>query len=177
MLNSKMNKQEYKKIRIKKNKILKPKIRKKVSLFARTCNKAQIWINEMQKELKRLEGDAIYHLLKAVLQSLRDQMSIHEAAHFSAQLPLILRGSFFEGWNPYVTQQGAQSKDDFVASVKERLGPIGITTSELEPSILVALNVIKKHISAGEIKDLVAVVDPSLKTFIESDRTNSNYSH
>ena len=84
--------------------ILNQKIAKNVTVFARTTHKSQLWINEMQKELKWLNGDSLYHLLRAVLQSLRDQMNVHEAAHFSAQLPLILRGAFYEGWNPHAQQ-------------------------------------------------------------------------
>lgn len=152
----------------KKNneKIASQKITKNVTAFARTTHKSQLWINEMQKELKWLNGDSLYHLLRAVLQSLRDQMSVHEAAHFSAQLPLILRGAFYEGWNPRAERLTGVSKDDFIAAVKGRLSQAGMPRFELEDGVLTALNVIKKHISAGEMDDLVSQVEPSLKTFI-----------
>ena len=143
------------------------KIAKNVTVFARTTHKSQLWINEMQQELKWLNGDSLYHLLRAVLQSLRDQMNVHEAAHFSAQLPLILRGAFFEGWNPHVEQLSGLSKDDFLEAVKGRLSHAGLPKFELESGVLTTLNVIKKHISAGEMNDLISVVDPSLKTFIK----------
>lgn len=143
------------------------KIAKNVTVFARTTHKSQLWINEMQKELKWMNGDSLYHLLRAVLQSLRDQMSVHEAAHFSAQLPLILRGAFYEGWNPHAEQLSGVSKDDFLGAVKARLSQPGLPKFELEDGVLIALNVIKKHISAGEMDDLVSQVEPSLKTFIK----------
>lgn len=143
------------------------KIAKNVTVFARTTHKSQIWINEMQEELKWLNGDSLYHLLKAVLQSLRDQMNVHEAAHFSAQLPLILRGAFFEGWNPHTQQLSGVTKEDFLEAVKGRLSHAGLPQFELEAGVLTTLNVIKKHISAGEMDDLVSQVEPSLKTFIK----------
>ena len=153
----------------KKQNEIKPsqKIARNVTVFARTTHKSQLWINEMQKELKWLNGDSLYHLLRAVLQSLRDQMSVHEAAHFSAQLPLILRGAFYEGWNPHTEQLRGVTKDDFIAAVKGRLGQAGMPKFELEDGVLTALNVIKNHISAGEMEDLVSQVEPSLKTFIK----------
>ena len=160
----------------KNNNIPSQKIARNVTVFARTTHKSQLWINEMQKELKWLNGDSLYHLLRAVLHSLRDQMSVHEAAHFAAQLPLLLRGTFYEGWNPRAEQLRGVSKDDFLEAVKKRLNPVGETKFELETGVLTALNVIKKHISAGEMDDLVAVVEPSLKTFINRKPTHSEVS-
>lgn len=148
-------------------KIKPPKVTKNVTVFNRTAHKSQAWIKEMQKDLKWMSGDSIYHLLKAVLQSLRDQMSVHEAAHFAAQLPLLLRGTFFEGWNPHLAQLTGYTKDEFLEAVKSKLSPIGAPNFELESGVLIALNVIKKHISAGEMEDLIGVVNPTLKTFIE----------
>lgn len=144
-----------------------PKIAKNVTVFASTTHKSQLWINEMQKELKWLNGDSLYHLLRAVLQSLRDQMSVHEAAHFSAQLPLILRGTFYDGWNPHAEPLSGVTKDDFLEAVKGRLSHTGMPKFELEDGVLTTLNIIKKHISVGEMDDLVSQVEPSLKTFIK----------
>lgn len=146
------------------------KLSKRVSVFARTAHKSQEWIREMQKELKWISGDSTYHLLRAVLQSLRDQMSINEAAHFSAQLPILLRGTFFEGWNPQISELSGSTKDEFLQNVKHRMGPLGTQKFELESGVLVALNVIKKHISAGEMKDFTGMINPSLKNFIEKNR-------
>lgn len=145
------------------------KVSKRVSVFARTAHKSQEWIREMQKELKWVSGDNAYHLLRAVLQSLRDQMSIHEAAHFAAQLPILLRGTFYEGWNPQISELCGDTKDEFLKSVKTKMGPLGTPKFELESGVLVALNVIKKHISAGEMKDLTGMVEPSLRSFIEKN--------
>ena len=124
-----------------------------------------------------MAGDSLYHLLRAVLQSLRDQMSVHEAAHFSAQLPLILRGAFFEGWNPHVQQLKGVTKEDFLQIVKGRLSHAGLPKFELEEGVLTTLNVIKNHISSGEMNDLVSVVEPSLKTFIKRNSTQSQVEH
>ena len=153
-------------------------ISKNVSVFARTSHKSQEWISEMQRELKWLSGDSNYQLLRAVLQSLRDQMNVHETAHFAAQLPLLLRGSFYEGWNPQIAQISGRTKEDFLEAVKNKLSPGGIPPKfELEDGVLVALNVIKKHVSAGEMKDIVGAVNPSLKEFIERKTSQPEASH
>lgn len=151
-----------------KNK-LSNKIPKHVTVFARTTHKSQIWIKEVQREMKWMSGDNVYHLLRAVLQSLRDQLSAHEAAHFAAQLPLLLRGTFYEGWNPKSKLSPSISKINFLELVKEKLNPMGVQNFELEKGVLITLTVIKRHISVGEMKDLTSLLNPDLKNFIESN--------
>ena len=41
-----------------------------------------------------------YRILRTWLHCLRDRLSVEVAAHFDAQLPELLRGVFFGGWNP-----------------------------------------------------------------------------
>lgn len=152
---------------IVKQKTKTVKISKKVSVFARTLNKSQEWIKEMHHELKWMTGDSLYHLLRAVLHSLREQLTINEAAHFSAQLPLLLRGTFYEGWDPQSNLRNAANRDDFLQIVKNKMSPVGIPNFDLEQGVSTALSVIKKHISSGEMEDLVGMLNPSLKNFIQ----------
>lgn len=39
-----------------------------------------------------------YHALRGVLFTLRDRLTVEEAAHFASQLPLLIRGIFYEGY-------------------------------------------------------------------------------
>lgn len=41
-----------------------------------------------------------YGALRSVLQALRDRLPAVEAAHLAAQLPMLVRGFYYEGWNP-----------------------------------------------------------------------------
>lgn len=44
-----------------------------------------------------------YSALRSVLHALRDRLPTSEALHFSAQLPLLVKGIYFDGWDPGIT--------------------------------------------------------------------------
>src|SRR3954468_20250061 len=46
------------------------------------------------------EPEDAWRLLKGYLQTLRDELTLDEAAQLAAQLPLVLRGAFYEGFDP-----------------------------------------------------------------------------
>ena len=64
-------------------------------------------IEKTNKILKEIEADMgwegrrgqSYSALRTVLHALRDRLPLEEAVHFSAQLPLLIKGVYFDGWN------------------------------------------------------------------------------
>lgn len=144
-----------------------------VSVFERSLLKSKVWVTEMHAELNWLSNDNIYHLLRAVFHTLRDQLSIDEAAHFSAQLPLILRGTFYECWNPKKNQAKGLKKEEFLEAVKNNLNQNGWLNFELETGVAVVLKVIMNHVSPGEINDIIQSSKPSLKIFFEDIRDSN----
>lgn len=64
-----------------------------------TMQKTHEWIARMA-ELAHMEKNEAYKCLRAVLQTLRDRLPLEEAVHFGAQLPIVLRGVYYDGWQP-----------------------------------------------------------------------------
>jgi uncharacterized protein (DUF2267 family) len=70
-----------------------------LDVFDQTLQKTNIWLKEIMDDLGP-DRQRAYHALRAVLHTLRDRLTVEEAAHLSAQLPLLVRGIYFEGWHP-----------------------------------------------------------------------------
>lgn len=123
-----------------------------LKVFDSTIQATNIWLDDLMKELGWSDRHRAYFALRSVLHTLRDRLPLEEAAQFSAQLPLLVRGVFFEGWNPTGKPVKERTKDEFVAHVSEDF----ILDVEARPEQIIrgVFQVIARHVSAGEIGDV-----------------------
>ncbi len=131
-----------------------------ISTFDRSLQKTQEWIKDMQDELKTGSADDALHYLRAVLHALRDLLMVDEAVQLSAQLPILLKGIYFDAWDPSKNPVVMRTKDDFFQQVMADLA--GRTDSDIESVVRAAFRVLKRKISSGEIEDVKAVMSRHL---------------
>jgi len=60
----------------------------------------QQWLKELRDNGDLDDEAAALSALRAVLHQLRDRLTPEEAVDLAAQLPLIVRGIYFEAWRP-----------------------------------------------------------------------------
>ena len=70
----------------------------------RTVQKTYEWLGALCDKLGIDNRAEAYRSLRAFLHLLRNRVTVDEAANFAAQLPLLLRGVFYEEWVPAKTQ-------------------------------------------------------------------------
>jgi uncharacterized protein (DUF2267 family) len=135
-----------------------------MNLFAKMNQQATIWVKDMMTALATTDEHKALHALRAGLQSLRDRLSTDQAAQLSAQLPLIIRGMFFEGWNPSITPMRIRHRGELLALVRERYAPREDVPAE---DILRSLfRVLDRHIAPGEIGHLMVTLPEDLIAII-----------
>lgn len=111
------------------------------------------WINELRERLDWSSRRDALRLLRVTLTQIRDHISPAEAAQLSAQLPLLLRGMFFEGWSAH-TPDRDRSAEDFVAKIEDQVG--GVQDWRGPEDIVAVFRVLDARISRGEIADVKA---------------------
>lgn len=127
--------------------------------FSHAAQQAQQWVNELARDLCWSEPSAC-RLLKSVLHTVRDWLSQAEMADLSAQLPVLIRGIYFEGWNPSVPACG-RKKRDFVLSVRDRFGHDDDV--DFEAAINAVFKLLDRHISHGGIVQVGNSMKKSLR--------------
>ncbi len=110
------------------------------------------WLNLLQEDLGWPDRGRAYLLLRETLHAVRDFLTVDEAADLSAQLPLLIRGIFFEGWVPIKTPAKPRSVDDFLDRVMHAFRD----DPPIEPDVAVAavFSLLRRQISPGEYRQV-----------------------
>lgn len=133
-------------------------------IIERSVEKAHQWLKETAEELGSEDRQYAYRSLRAVLHALRDRLPVDEAAELAAQLPTLIRGIYYEDWRPSATPVPIHDVAAFLA----RVAAEGRMSGETQSSAAVAAvaKVLRRHVSEGEMEDVLAVLPGRLKTLI-----------
>jgi uncharacterized protein (DUF2267 family) len=122
-----------------------------MSVFDKTLQKSHLWLNDVVEELGTGDAHLAWSVLRAGLHALRDRLPISEAADFAAQLPLLIRGLFFEGWHPAHKPDRIRSAEEFLDGVRERLEPHDIDAARAFEAVM---RVVARHVTQGELEQV-----------------------
>ena len=123
-----------------------------ISAFQSTMQTTTDWLNELAGELGRDDPQQAYRVLRGVLMALRDRLTVDEATDFGAQLPMLIRGFCYEGWNPNKNPTGERDRQSFRNHVADNLVPA--VDGDPEEATRAVFRVVQKHITAGEVQDV-----------------------
>ena len=99
-------------------------------------------------------------LAVAVLHQLRDRLTLEEAIDFGAQLPLIVRGIYHEGWRPSKTPEKLRSRHEFLEGVSAKLA---LHSVGAEPATRDVFSLLAQAIDSGEIGDVINQLPAGIK--------------
>ncbi|MFI5334917.1 MAG: DUF2267 domain-containing protein [Chlamydiales bacterium] len=83
-------------------------------IFDKTLQKTERWLNEIAELMGWRDKQKSYETLRAVLHALRDRLTVESAAKFAAQIPMLVRGIYYEGWVPQETPSSLRIKKSFL---------------------------------------------------------------
>ena len=137
--------------------------RKKTShdVFDTTMQKTQVWMNDVMSELDWENNPRkAYMALRTVLHALRDRLTIEEAVQLGAQLPMLIRGFYYEGWTLHGKPHKERHKEDFLYHIKKAFkGDVTVNPNQVCRAVF---RVLAKHTSKGEIEDVKHVLPKAL---------------
>jgi uncharacterized protein (DUF2267 family) len=128
--------------------------------FDTTLQKTAVWLNEIMAELGSKDRHLAYLALRATLHALRDRLTVEEAVHLGAQLPMLVRGFYYEGWRPS-GKPAKVKKAGFLVAIRDCFGP-GVPPDP-ERVARAVFKVLAHRVTAGEIKDVKHLLPKSLR--------------
>lgn len=126
-----------------------------LNVFDHTIQETNEWLKDLMYEMAWEDRHMAYKGMRAALQVLRDRLTPEEASHLGAQLPMLIRGIYYEGWNLSSTPKKIRDKKTFLAQVKESLdGETSLGQIDPEQLTRAVFKLLRHHVSRGQIKDV-----------------------
>lgn len=128
-----------------------------IEAFDTTVHKTNEWLRDIANELGDDNRRHAYLALRGTLHAVRDFLPIEESAHLSAQLPMLVRGIYFEGWNPTNTPAEDRSRDNFLSRTEQALERALWNEDhqiDAEHAARTVLGVLSNHVSPGEVEQV-----------------------
>jgi uncharacterized protein (DUF2267 family) len=135
------------------------------NVFGEPIAQAHTWLHEINAELGGwMSDDYALQALRAGLHTLRDQLTVDQVAHLSAQLPMLVRGIYYEDWVPSKTPARERHEETFLNRVTPYFrGKQHIP--DAKEVLRAVYHVLHHHISEGESKKVHHVLPADLKKY------------
>ena len=119
-----------------------------LDVFDKTLQTTHIWLDEIIEDLGTDRRTA-WHVLGAVMRALRDRLPPGLSAHLSAELPLLVRGSYFEQWRPGQEALKERSLAEFLGRVSDGLSGTKLVGSI--DAVGAVFAVLERHLDRGQL--------------------------
>lgn len=131
-----------------------------LQVIDQTVHLTHEWINELAERVGYSSRRSTLRLLRTTLHVLRDRLPEDEMAQFSAQLPLLIRGIMFEGWQP---KQLPKTSLTFGPKVVAAMA--GTTEFRGVEDTRYVFDLLNERISRGEVEDMRACLPRDIRDY------------
>jgi uncharacterized protein (DUF2267 family) len=129
----------------------------------RSIGKCKAWLAGVEEGFGIQDRHLAYRVTWAWLHSLRDRLTVEVGAHFAAQLPELLRGVFYDGWNSSrVPVKYGRSEYVTRFAREARMHDSGVPKASAVVTV-----VVRRHISAGAVDEAFALLPAGLRELLE----------
>lgn len=126
-----------------------------VDVFQSTLQKTGEWLRDIRESLGWDSDQRAYTALRAVLQTLRDRLPTVEAVHLGSQLPMLIRGFYYEGWTP-LDKPVKFTRAEFLMCVAASFG--NDPNVEVVPIVQTVIEVLAAHTSLNLVHKIAGLL-------------------
>jgi uncharacterized protein (DUF2267 family) len=118
-----------------------------VPVLESTVQTTHVWLNEISEE-SGFDAQLSWHVLGAVLRAIRDRLPVDLAAHLGSQLPLLVRGIYYDQFRPSGLPKRVRTLEEFLDMIEQDMRfsrPINV-----EDALRTVFHVLSRHLSSGQ---------------------------
>jgi uncharacterized protein (DUF2267 family) len=131
----------------------------------RSIDKTNIWLADVATSFGTEDRRLAYRVTRSWLHTLRDRLPVTVAAHVAAQLPELLRGVFYDGWNP----SKVPIKYDRDECISRFARDAQIHQTEVPNAGRLVTAAMCRHMSAGVVNEALGVLPADIRALFLPD--------
>jgi uncharacterized protein (DUF2267 family) len=132
-----------------------------VAVLDKTLEKTNAWLSHLDGALGWHDRQRSYAALRGVLHAIRDRLPPQEAVDLAAQLPMLVRGLFFEGWRLAGKPRRYRHKGEFLAQVAHEAP--WLATEDRERVVTAVFELLSSELGGGETDQVRASLPAELR--------------
>jgi uncharacterized protein (DUF2267 family) len=136
-------------------------------LFDKTLQKTDEWLRELMEKMDWEDKQMAYDGLRAVLHALRDRLPVEAVVKFGAQLPMLVRGFYYENWVPATTPIKVHTELEFIELARSYLRRTKIKEENIKLLVQNVFQLIERHMSTSETEKLRAILPKPIASLFE----------
>lgn len=133
--------------------------------FEHAIHTANIWLNDVLAGLGTEDRQLANRAMRAWLHTFRDRLTTDAAAHFAAQLPELLRGVYYDGWDPSIVPV----KYDRESYVNRFAHEAKIDAGEVPGTAAAVTGALHAHLSPGQMESALAQFPQDLRHLLGAE--------
>jgi uncharacterized protein (DUF2267 family) len=131
-----------------------------LDVFDTTVQQTNLWLKDLMERLG-LDRKHAYKVLGATLHAVRDRIGPDNAVHLGAQLPMLMRGFYYEGWHVAATPSRIRHKQEFLDYVDgDVFRGLGI---DPEQAVQAVFEVMASRLDPGEVEKVIRLFPEELR--------------
>src|SRR5262245_53504562 len=125
-----------------------------LDVFDNTIQRTNVWLKELMQELNWSDQRKTYLAFRCVLHTVRDHLPVNDAVHFGEQLPFLIRGFYFDYWDPARKPLPLRTRNDFLSALSACLARDGDKTANSEVLARAVFRLLDRKVTDGEMEDV-----------------------
>ena len=131
-----------------------------LAVFDKTLQTTHMWLDQIMERIGP-DRQVAWKVLGTVLHKLRDRLPAEASAHLAAQLPLLIRGAYYDQYRPSEQPTDCRTREEFVDEVAEWLAD----TRPVDPeeAIAAVFDAISRNVDAGQVEKIKRVLPKAIR--------------
>lgn len=130
--------------------------------FNHAIHTANIWLADVASAFGTNDRRFTQRAMRAWLHTLRDRLTVDAAVKFGAQLPELLRGIYYDGWEPSKVP-GRYGAEEYI---RRFAAHAAIRTAQVPAIAATVTDVVSQHMSPGQLSETLAELPFDLRELV-----------